>query len=68
MDIQRRQTHYPIPYEVELMKYSIKWTQPYSLDYGYQTVYNTQEQTIEAILAVSLMLEALAVINRIKNL
>jgi hypothetical protein len=50
------------------MKYTIKWTQPYSLDYGYQTMYNTQEQTVEAILAVSPMLEALAVIDRVKNL
>jgi hypothetical protein len=50
------------------MKYTIKWTQPYSLDYSWQTVYNTQEQTIEAILAVSPMLEALAVIDRIKQL
>jgi len=38
------------------MKYSFKWTQP------------TQEQTIEAILAVSPMLEALSIINRIKQL
>ena len=68
MDIQRRQTHYPIPNEMELMKYSIKWTQPYRLDYGYQTMYNIQEQTVEAILAVSPMLEALAVIDRIKKL
>jgi len=50
------------------MKYSFKWTQPYRLDYGYQSVYNTQEQTIETILAVSPMLEALEIINRIKQL
>lgn len=50
------------------MKYSIKWTQPYRLDYSLQPVYNTQEQTIEAILAVSPMLEALSIINRIKQL
>jgi hypothetical protein len=50
------------------MKYSFKWTQPYSLDYSYQSVYNTQEQTIETILAVSPMLEALEIINSIKQL
>ena len=50
------------------MKYSIKWTQPYSLDYRGQFMYNTQEQIIEAILAVSPMLESLAIINHIKQL
>lgn len=50
------------------MKYTIKWTQPYSLDYGVQTLYNKQDQVVEAILAVSPMLEALEVINRIKQL
>lgn len=48
--------------------YTVKWTQPYSLDYGMQTLYNKQEQVIETILAVSPMLEALEVINRIRQL
>ena len=50
------------------MKYSIKWTQPYSLDYRGQFMYNTQEQLIETLLAASPMLEAAAVINHIKQL
>lgn len=48
--------------------YTIKWTQPYSLDYCLQPLYNKQEQVIETILAVSPMLEALAVINRIRQI
>lgn len=68
MVVQRGQTHYHVPNEVELMKYTIKWTQPYSLDYRSQMPYNTQEQVVEAILAVSPMLEALEVINRIRQL
>jgi hypothetical protein len=46
----------------------VKWTQPYSLDYRLQTLYNKQEQIIESILSVSPMLEALDVINHIKQL
>jgi len=50
------------------MKYSFKWTQSYSIDYGFQISYTKQEQVIEAILAVSPMLEALEIIDRIKKL
>ena len=49
------------------LRYSIRWTQPYSLDYWPICVYNTQEQLIETQLAASPMLEAAAVINRINQ-
>jgi hypothetical protein len=50
------------------MKYSIKWTQPYSLDYMHQTVYNQNDSIIEQLLKTSNMLDAKAVIDRIKQL
>lgn len=50
------------------MKYSIKWTQPYSLDYMYQPVYNQNESIIEKLLETSNMLDAKAIIDRIKQL
>ena len=68
MDIQRGQTHYPIPNEVELMKYTINWTQPYSLDYVLQPLYNQNDSIIEQLLKTSEMLDAKAVIDRIKQL
>jgi hypothetical protein len=50
------------------MKYSIKWTQPYSLDYMRQPVYNQQDSIIEKLLETSNMLDAKQIIERIKSL
>jgi hypothetical protein len=50
------------------MKYSFKWTQPYRLDYSYQTMYNQNESIIETLLETSMMLDAKAIIDRIKQL
>ena len=50
------------------MKYSIKWTQPYSLDYSLRDLYNQNNSIIEKLLETSNMLDAKAIINRIKQL
>ena len=50
------------------MKYTIKWTQPYSLDYMLQPLYNQNDSIIEQLLKTSEMLDAKAVIDRIKQL
>jgi hypothetical protein len=50
------------------MKYSIKWTQPYRLDYMLQTVYNQNDSIIEKLLETSNMLDAKQIIERIKRL
>jgi hypothetical protein len=49
------------------MKYSIKWTQPYRLDYQLKPLYNQDNSIIEALLKNSEMLEAKQVIERIKQ-
>jgi hypothetical protein len=49
------------------MKYSIKWTQPYRLDYQMKLLYNQNDSIIEALLKNSSMLEAKQVIERIKQ-
>jgi hypothetical protein len=49
------------------MKYSIKWTQPYRLDYRLKPLYNQDNSIIEALLKNSEMLEAKQVIERIKQ-
>jgi len=48
--------------------YSIKWTQPYQLDYSAQRLYNQHEHTVEQLLRTSQMLEAKQLIDRIKQL
>lgn len=50
------------------MKYSIKWTQPYSLDYMHQPAYNQNDSIIEKLLETSNMLDAKQIIERIKQL
>lgn len=49
------------------MKYSIKWTQPYRLDYMLQPLYNQNHSIIETLLENSPMLDAKQVIERIKQ-
>jgi hypothetical protein len=50
------------------MKYKIKWTQPYSLDYRLKDLYNQNDKIIEKLLETSNMLDAKSIINRIKQL
>ena len=48
--------------------YTIKWSQPYSLDYSLQTMYNKQEQLVERLLEDNQMLDAKQIIDRIRQL
>lgn len=49
-------------------KYSIKWSQPYSFNYMHQIMCDQNERIIEQLLETSMMLDAKAIIDRIKQL